>query len=272
MTCNPITPDPSRAEENALCEQFQRQCTLATESPPSQFLKNLPLNSFMAFTTVPVELLAVRRVVHVMAYPETCPPPYSSVLKRMTLQNGGRGLGIELFTGAFARTSYCLIGNFATLQGIHWFGSDPLGLFTTAVMKNAILPFSLWSNAAQNSYSLAQTISSISRGCLDPMVHGSFFARNLLSNSSLYPGFLVRDYCYERTNNAKLSTLLGFGTSLSISGILNAFLKPLFTAGDFSRATRFKAACTFPALSAIALRESVSAAFQFAHTSPKKAD
>lgn len=224
----------------------------------------------MAYTTVPVELFAVRRIVSLMHTPNTAVPSYYTVFKGMKIHEGGQGITKELFNGAFARTSYCLIGNFATLQGIHWFGSDLQGLFTTAVMKNAILPFSIWSNAAQTNLSLANTIDCIAKGCINPVAHGAFFARNLLSNSSLYPGFLVRDYCYQQTDNTKLSSMLGFSTSLAISSVLNSFLKPFFTAGNFANTTRLKVARTFPAFAMIALRESVSAGFQFAHTSPQK--
>lgn len=224
----------------------------------------------MAFSTVPLELFAVRRIVSMLQSPQTAAPSYRKMLIGMKIHEGGQGMAKELFNGAGARTTYCLLGNFATLQGIHWFGSDLKGLFATAVIKNGILPFSLWSNAAQTNLSLAKTIDSIAKGCINPVVHASFFARNLLSNVSLYPGFLVRDYCYQQTDKATLSTLLGFGTSLGISSVLNSFLKPFFTAGNFSNSTRLKVARTFPAFAMIALRESVSAGFQFAHTSPQK--
>ncbi len=230
------------------------------KSPPERFIENLPQNGMMAFATVPIEKLALTRVLHVMR--QETPKSYTQVIK----EEGYNGL----FCGAFARTTYCLVGNYATLQGIQWFGSDLAGLFNTAVVKNAILPFSLWSNAAQASYSTKDTIISIVKGCKNPLAHTAFFARNLLSNACLYPGFKVRDACYQKTEDLTLSNAAGFSTTLSVSATLNAFVKPLFTAGSFTNKTRLLSAWRLPGLFAIAVRESVSALFQFTNTSPNK--
>jgi len=236
----------------------------STKLTPAQvFTGNLPKNIALALFTVPSEGMALRRIFYTLDNPNTKPITYTATFKSI----GVKGL----FAGTMSRTTYCLTGNFATLIGIDYFGSDYQGLFKTTVAKNAILPLFLASNARQTNRNVSETFSFMAKGAKDPVVHLSFFFRNLVANSCLLPGFMVRDYCYQVMNetNTKIPTLLGFTTSVTASTLMNAFLKPFFT-GIYPVKTRWTVAASIPAKLPLMFRECASLGLVFGNTSPKK--
>lgn len=250
-----------------LSSAFEKKCSLQEQkSPPREFLDNIVQNSLLAYATVVPEGLAVRRIISLMQQPGATPPSYVSSMRTL----GMRGL----FQGWEARTSYCLLGNFANLVGQHIWEDDPryMALLKTTVMKNCLLPFSLLSNASQNGAPFRSAVLQAKMFCFDGSKHLWFFNRNFLSNFGLWPGLEVRDRIFTQTNNQTLAQGVGFTTSCIVSGILNSFVKPGFTSGDFTPEIKWKTACKLPALGLIILRESVSIGFQLAHTKPKKID
>ena len=263
MSCNPVPPKACALDENALCEQFEKCAISEKKSPAMLFLQDFPKNSFLAYGTIPLEDLAVRRLKAITSNPTATPPSYYSVIRSV----GASGL----FAGAFARTAYCFSGNLATLIGNEQFGVSSLGILATSACKNIILPLSLWSNAAQTNTSLKETIEFIKKDTLCPKAHGAFFARNAFSIWCLSMGFKASDLCYEHTDNVALSKVFGVTTASTIAGVANAFLKPFFFLGTGTPGTtRLLMASKLPALAVITLRESVSALFQFAHREPQK--
>ncbi len=244
-------------------------------SPTDQFLKNIVINTLLALGTIPAECLAVRRIISLL---ETSSINLSKRLvagTRVPLSLSYiatiRAIGIrKLFAGSLSRLFYCLAGNFATLQGLAFFGSDSRGLFYTALAKNLILPFSLLANARQSGLPLSKTFHFISKSSLDPVVHVSFFFRNLLANSCLLPGFIVRDYIYQALgpSDSKIPTLLGLTVSSVTSTAMNAFFKPLFT-GNYLLNVRLATAIKFPGLWALLFRETASCGLIFANSSPR---
>lgn len=231
-------------------------------TPTERFLGDIFKNSALAFATVPLEGLAVRRVLIMIEKPDVKPPSYTTVIETVGLRG--------LFAGYGSRVFYCLGGNFGTVLGVHVLGPDFYGLLGTAVAKNCILPLSLVSNARQNNYSWAQTITFVSRGVRDPLVHLSFFSRNFASALCLIPGFKVRDQLHAKwgEEHSQLSTLAGLNVSLVVAAVMNSFIKPLFT-GKADPRIKMRVAVTFPAFVAIGLREAVSMILIFGSTSPK---
>ena len=226
-----------------------------------KFLKNLIPNSLLAFSTIPAECLAVRRILTFLDNKARL--PYLSTIKNLGMR--------KLFSGSLSRLSYCLTGIFATLQGLEYFGADCKGVFYTAAVKNIILPLSLLANARQGCLSLSKTFHFVAKGSVDPVVHSSFFLRNLLSNSCLLPGFIVRDHCYQimGKSDSKIPTILGITVSSITSGLMNSFLKPFFT-GKYTGAMRLKTAIKLPALIPLIGRETASAILIFANSSPRE--
>ena len=215
----------------------------------------------LAFCTIPVECLAVRRILSLLDNQ----PKLRYVA---SIQNIGMR---KLFSGSLSRLSYCLTGNLATLQGIEYFGSDSRGLFLTALVKNIILPLSLLANARQSCLSWSKTISFVAKSSIDPVVHSSFFLRNLIANSCLIPGFIVRDHYYQvlGKSDSKIPTLIGLTVSAITSALMNTFLKPFFT-GKYLAKDRIRTAIKFPALIPLLLRETASVSLIFANSSPKE--
>jgi hypothetical protein len=216
-------------------------------SPREIFVKNLPKNILMALFTVPAECLAVRRILHLLHFPDNPPTTYIHSLKQLGLKN--------LFAGSMSRIGYCLGGNFITLQGIHQFGSDFTGLFKIALIKNTILPLSLLANARQSQLSWKDTLSFVHRGSLDRGAHISFFCRNLLANTCLLPGFHARDYCYTvlEEKNTFIPSSCGLIISTITSTVMNVILKPFFT-GKYPLNVRYIAVKRFPGAFPICLR------------------
>lgn len=251
-------------DEEALAAQFEASCKISEPpSPPQLFIDNFARNTLLAFLTVPPEGLAVRRILYLLNNPNQPAPSYISAIR-----NG------NLFMGWHARTSYCLLGNFSNLVGLKIWEDDsrPVALLKTTALKNLILPFSLWSNEVQDGKT---TKESWRRICTESFVikkHAWFFSRNFLSNFGLWPGLEARDYVYQKSDNVNLAQIIGFTTSCIFSGILNSFVKPGMTKGDYPPAVVLKTACRLPALTMIIIRESVSVGFQFFHTSPKNRD
>ncbi len=242
------------AEENA--KQNSRQV----------FLANFKKNFLLALGTVPFEGMALHRILYMHAHPKVKPLSYADTLKEIGL-NG-------LFAGLMTRATYCLTGNFATLEGMRYFGSDFQGLFLTALAKNSILPLFLASNARQINYNWPQTFHYVAKGVVNPVFHFSFCFRNLVANFCLAPGLKVRDKTYEKMNesNTQIPMLLGFGTSVLASAVINSFLKPFFTGVDtYSLKMRYLTALRTPAMLPLLLRESASLGLIFFNTSPKKA-
>jgi len=235
----------------------------STPSSAEVFAKNLPKNVALAASSVPCEAMALRRITYKLDNPYTKPPSYMAVHQAI----GNQGL----FAGSLSRIIYCLTGNFATVTGIGYFGSNSEGILKTTVVKNAILPLFLASNARQLNLDPSQTFRFMAKSIKDPVVHLSFFARNLLGNSCLLPGFMVRDYSFQMMNesNTTIPTFLGFGTSVAASTMMNAILKPLFT-GSYTFKTRCMAAASLPAKFPLMLRELASLGLVFGNTSPKK--
>jgi hypothetical protein len=231
-------------------------------TPKDIFIKNLPKNILLALCTVPAECLAVRRILFSLDHSERAPLSYTSTLRQIGLRS--------LFSGSTSRLSYCLGGTFATLQGIHTFGSDYRGLFITAVVKNIILPLSLLANARQTQLSWQETISFVRKGSFDRGAHISFFSRNLLANSCLIPGFFARDYCYQvlGEKNTALPALVGLTVSTITSTGMNVLLKPFFT-GKYPLEVRYTVAKKLPAALPIFFRELASIGVIFANSSPK---
>lgn len=226
-----------------------------------KFLENLIPNTLLAFSTIPAECLAVRRILSLLG--NQAKLPYLSTIRIL----GTR----KLFSGSFSRLSYCLTGIFATLQGLDYFGADAKGLFFTAVVKNIILPLSLLANARQGCLSLSKTFHFVAKSSIDPVVHSSFFLRNLLSNYCLLPGFIVRDHCYQvmGKSDSKIPIILGITVSSITSGVMNSFLKPFFT-GKYTGVMRLKTAIKLPALIPLIGRETASAILIFANSSPRE--
>ncbi|KTD64546.1 hypothetical protein [Legionella spiritensis] len=241
----------------------RKEKSLEEQSPYRKFRTNLLKNTVLAITTVPAEGMALRRIFYVLEHPKAVPVPYLATLKTI----GPKGL----FSGPLSRSAYCLTGNFATLQGIHYFGSDYKGMFLTTLFKNSIIPVFLISNARQTGLNFSQTLSYVNTNIKYPVVHASFFFRNLVANSCLPPGFFVRNYSYQALgeSNTTIPTLLGFGTSVFASTIINAFLKPFFT-GAYPLSNRYMAAWQFPGIIPLLFRESASLGLIFGNTSPQK--
>lgn len=236
----------------------------AKKSAQQQFVATLPKNIFLALVTVPFEGLALRRIFDILDNPQAKPVSYYDTIKKI----GAKGL----FAGPISRTNYCLVGNYATLWGVDNFGSDYLGLLKTTIIKNAVLPFFLVSNARQVNMNFTKTLSFVAKGVIDPVVHLSFFSRNLAANfCGVLPGFRVRDYSYQLLgeSNTQIPTLLGFTTSVFASTLMNAFLKPFFT-GTYPLPTRRAAATSFPAILPLIAREAASLGLIFGNTSPQK--
>lgn len=252
------------------------------ELPPSplkvsardKFLKNLMTNTFLALGTVPAECLAVRRILSLLENPTST----SSFILSNTVNPSRlsyvatiRAIGIrKLFSGSFSRLSYCLAGSFATLQGMDYFGADSRGLFCTAVVKNLILPLSLLANARQGGLPLSKTFHFVAKSSVDPVVHTSFFLRNLLANSCLLPGFFVRDHLYQvmGESDSKIPTVVALMVSSLTSTFMNGFLKPFFT-GKYLIGARYATAIKFPALVPLLFRETASGALIFLNSSPR---
>lgn len=233
--------------------------------PVLDFTYGLSKNIAIASASAPWERVALWRISFAMTSPNAIPPSYYQTIK--TLKWKG------LTQGAYARTIYCLSGNFSTLVGIRFFGDDYKGLFLTTVMKNGIYPLFLWCNAKQQNYTSAELKASIFAGSKDIKAHGSFFARNLLANYCLMPGFWARDYSYKilGENNEALAKTIGLFTSLTFSTAMNTILKPLFTdPRKYSFADRWSAAKRFPGFWAIALREAASLSLIFGNSDIKK--
>lgn len=235
----------------------------AKPTAAQSFYAGLPKNTLLALLTVPPEGLALRRIFYTLDNPSIKPPAYMEVLKNIGLKG--------LFAGVISRTSYCLTGNFATLLGIDYFGKDVQGIIKTTVAKNCILPLFLASNARQTNRDFYETLIFMAKGVKDPVVHLSFFFRNLVANSCLLPGFMVRDYSYKAMNesNTQTPTLLGFATSVTASTLMNAFLKPFFT-GHYELKTRWGAAFSMPAKFPLLMREFASLALIFGNTPLEK--
>lgn len=232
-------------------------------TPAEKFLSNAPKNTALALVTVPSEALALRRIFDRLSHPQNKAVSYANILK-----NIGPG---GLCKGALSRTGYCLTGNFATLQGVHYFGSDYQGLFLTTLAKNMILPVFLTSNARQIGYNAAQTFTYVAKGVIDPVIHSSFFFRNLVANSCLLPGFMVRDYCHQAMDetHTQIPTLLGLSTSVVLSTAINAFLKPFFT-GNYPVNIRWATAVKMPGVLPLIMRELCSLSLVFFNTSAKE--
>lgn len=247
---------PSRCAENK-----PNDIVPTKKSTRDTFLKNLPTNTSLALFTVPAECLAVRRILTLLGdHPKI---PYLSVIKSLGIQ--------KLFSGSISRLSYFLTGNFATLQGIEYFGSDSRGLFLTSVVKNIILPLSLLANARQSCLPWSKTAPFIVKSSLDPTCHASFFLRNLISNSCLLPGFMARDHYYHviGKSDTTIPNLLGLTISGITSALMNTFLKPFFT-GKYPLKNRCAIAIKFPALIPLLFRETASMTLVFANSSPRE--
>ncbi|PJE05780.1 hypothetical protein [Legionella sp.] len=232
-------------------------------SPQRRFLDSLPRNACLALATVPAEGLTLRRIFYCLDNPGSKPPSYFETIKNI----GFRGL----FAGPGSRMSYCLFGNFATLLGVDYFGSDYKGLFMTTVAKNSIVPLFLVSNARQINLNWTQTYQFMINSIKDPVVHSSFFFRNLVANSCLLPGFMTRDFLYRRMDesNTTVPAFGGLAVSLTASTLMNSFLKPLFT-GKYNLGVRLAVAIQFPAKLSLSIREFASLGLIFGSTSPQK--
>ncbi|WP_146740032.1 hypothetical protein [Legionella quinlivanii] len=217
----------------------------------------------MALATVPAEGLTLRRIFFCLENPGSKPPSYWETIKNI----GFKGL----FAGPGSRMSYCLFGNFTTLLGVDYFGSDYRGLFLTTVAKNTILPLFLVSNARQINLNWAQTHQFVVNSIKDPVVHSSFFFRNLVANSCLLPGFMTRDFLYQTMDesNTIAPALGGLVVSLTASTLMNSFLKPMFT-GKYTLRVRLAVAIQLPAKLSLSIRELASLGLIFGNTSPKK--
>ncbi|WP_133140636.1 hypothetical protein [Legionella genomosp. 1] len=233
------------------------------DSPQRKFIDSLPRNTCLALATVPTEGLTLRRIFYCLDNPGSKPPSYIETLKNI----GFKGL----FAGPGSRVSYCLVGNFSTLLGVDYFGSDYKGLFMTTVAKNSILPLFLVSNARQMNLNWPQTFQFMANSIKDPIVHSSFFFRNFVANSCLLPGFMTRDFLYRvmDESNTTVPAFGGLAVSLTASTLTNSFLKPFFT-GKYSLRVRLAVAIQFPAKLSLSIRELASLGLIFGNTRPQK--
>lgn len=126
-----------------VCNLFQ------PDSPQYKFCDAFTRNFLLALVTVPSERFCLEEIFFCLNNPGIKPPAYRKTFNEIGLK--------RLFSGAGARVSYCLSGNFATLVGLNHFGSDYEGLFKTAVAKNLVLPIFLISNARQINLNWHQT-------------------------------------------------------------------------------------------------------------------
>lgn len=252
------------------CDGVSFNTGSVTPLPPPQpvnsatkvFFSSFLTNFFLAIASVPSETMAVRRIINRLENSNNKPSYYSTIKK----------IGLKaLLQGAISRVIYCLTGNFFTIQGVYYLGSDPKSLFLIACGKNSLLPLSLFCNARQGGFSYRDSLHFLTKGVRDPVVHLSFFLRNLIANSCLAPGFMVRDYLYQSSGevDTKIPTLSGYTTSVLTSAIMNTFLKPFFT-GKFPFQNRYQTAFKLHGLVAILLREAASIGLVFANTFPQK--
>ncbi len=243
-----------------VANQTQAENSSRELTPTQKFIQNLPRNASLSFATVPIERLAVDRILFLLNHPEGEAAPYLNAVQNLGIK--------KLFAGSGSRIAYVLGGNLASVKGIEVFGADFQGLFVTSVFKNAVLPLSLLSNARQNQMSWDQTRMFLQKGCLDLGCHGSFFWRNLLSNYCLIPGFYVEKQCYKAFGDERaiLATLMGLSVSGSISGVMNTALKPFYT-GKFPPQVRRSVAKGLPSLVPVIFRETISHSLIFASSS-----
>lgn len=274
--------DLTRGLHLAIKTEFNCVQTIQTFSSPAKesagitFLKNILPNTFLALATVPAESLAVRRILFLLEnHSASLRRPLTFVGKVKHLHDSHthtiRQIGLrKLFTGSSSRVSYCLARSLVTLQGMEHFGSDSRGLFFTALVKNLTLPLSLFATVRQSGLSLLNTYRFVTKSAVDPVVHASFFMRNLLTNGCLLSGFLARDYCDEviGKSDSIIPTSLGITVSCVTSTCLNAFLKPFFT-GKYPTKACLATACRLPALAPLAFREIAFIAFIFASSAPR---
>lgn len=238
--------------------------TQNNEPTPSQkFIQKLPRNAGLAFMTVPIEKLAVDRILFLLDNPENKPSCYFDRVKKLKIK--------KLFAGYGSRVSYVLAGNLASVKGIEVFGPDFKGLFLTSVFKNIVLPLSLLSNARQKQMDWKKTGTFVWNGFFNRGCHWSFFWRNLLSNYCLIPGFYVEKKCYEALDKqyGLAASIAGLTVSGSLSGIMNTALKPFYT-GKYPPDIRRKVAVWLPSLLPVTLRESVSHSLIFASSTAEK--
>ena len=241
-----------------LCMKFlnkkNRQLTtmkkkLISYTPYKRFFDKLPQNTSFALVTVPLEALAVQKILAAL---QNKPTTYQKILARI----GFKGL----WAGTGYRVGYVLCGTFATVLGVDTFGKEFEGMTKTSLAKNALLPLSLLSNARQTGMPWKETIPFVAKGSLSPIVHGSFFARNYLANLCLIPGFQTKKYLDK--DYPDQAVVGGFMVAVCSSTVLNTALKPFFT-GASTWPRPLKVAWSGTAMGAICMRELMTSAVIF---------
>ena len=232
------------------------------KTPNQVFYSNLGQNISLSVAYVPAEGLALRRIFYMLDHSQLPSPSYVDTIKKIGLSG--------LFSGVITRTSYCLLANFVTLHGIHYFGSNYDGLFKTSLVQNATLPIFIASNARQMGLNVQETVKFVGKGFGDPVVHASFLLRNSMMNSCVFLGLSVRDRFYQANGEKQkgLSSVLGLCTSVTSATLMLSFLKPFYT-GSYPFPARVRVATTLPAKFPLLIREFTSMSLIFGNTSPK---